>query len=102
MGLHLNDHNLMKAINCRVIPVARYIMNVCNLRKGKLDELDNIVKSTLRREGFHGRQSSDERLFTNRREGGRGLKSFKELYDETKTRVACYIATSTNEWIKVA
>ena len=27
------------------------------------------------------------------------MKSFKEDYDETKTRVACYMATSTNEWI---
>ena len=30
------------------------------------------------------------------------MKSFKEVYDETKTRVACYMATSTDEWIKVA
>ena len=48
------------------------------------------------------RQSSDERLFTNRQEGGRGLKSFKEVWDESKTRVACYMSTSTDEWIKVA
>ena len=34
--------------------------------------------------------------------GGRGLESFKEVYDETKTRVACYMATSADEWIKVA
>ena len=59
MGLHLNDQNLMEAINCRVIPVAGYVMNVCNLGKGELVELANIVKSVLRREGFHGRQSSD-------------------------------------------
>ena len=60
---------------------------MCNLRKGELDELNIIVKSALRREGFHhGRQSSDERLFTNRRDGGRGLKIFKELYDETKKK----------------
>ena len=102
MGLHLNDQNLMKAINCRVIPVAGHVMNVCNLGKGELDELDNIVKSALRRKGFHGRQSSDKRLFTNRRKGGQGLKSFKEVYDETKTRVACYMATSTDKRIKVA
>ena len=25
MRLHLNDQNLMKAINCRVIPVAGYV-----------------------------------------------------------------------------
>ena len=30
------------------------------------------------------------------------MKSFKEVYDEAKTRVACYMATSTDEWIKVA
>ena len=77
-------------------------MNVVNLGKGDLDELDKIVKGLLRREGFHGRQSSDERLYAKRRDGGRGLKSFKEVYNETKTWVACYMATSTNEWIRLA
>ena len=60
--LNLNDKKLMKAINCRVIHVAGYEMNICNLRKGVLDELDMKVKSVLRREGFRGRQSGDERL----------------------------------------
>ena len=102
VSLNLNDQNLMKAINCRVVPVAGYIMNVCNIGKGELDELDKIVKSTLRREGYHGRQASDERLYSKRKDGGRGLKSFKEVYDETKTRVACYMASSPSEWIKLA
>ena len=101
-SLNLNDQNLMKAINSRVIPVAGYVMNVCHLGKNELDELDKLVKNVLRREGFHGRQSSDERLYTKRTEGGRGLKSFKEVYNETRTRVACYMATSTNEWIAAA
>ena len=59
-GLNLNGQNLMKAINCQVIHVAGYVIKVCNLRKSDLDELDIIVKSVLRREGFHGRQSSNE------------------------------------------
>ena len=101
-GLNLNDRNLRKAINCRVIPVVGYVMNLRNLGEGDLDELDMAVKSVLWREGFHGRQSSDERLYLKRNEGGRGLKSFKEVYDETKTRVACYMAAATNEWIRVA
>ena len=101
-SLNLNDQNLMKAINSRVIPVAGYVMNVCHLGKNELDELDKLVKNVLQREGFHGRQSSDERLYTKRTEGGRGLKSFKEVYDETRIRVACYMATSTNEWIAAA
>lgn len=69
----------MKAINSLVIPVAGYVMNIFNLRKGELNELDKIVKHVLQREGFHGRQSSDESFYSKRREGGRGLKSFKEV-----------------------
>ena len=102
ISLNLNDQNLMKAINCRVIPVSGYVMNVCNPGKGELDEVDKIVISVLRREGFNGRQSSDERLNSKTIDGGRGLKSFKEVYDETKTRVACYMALSTNKWIQSA
>ena len=83
LGKNLNDKNSVKAINCRVIPVAAYIMNVCKLSKGDVKELDKIVKNVLRKEGYHGKQTSDERLYGQREEGGRGLKSFKEVYDET-------------------
>ena len=101
-GLNLNDKNLMRAINCRVIPAAGYVMNLSKLGKGELDELDKIVKGTLRREGFHGRQSSDKKLYMKRKDGGRGLKYFKEVYDEIKTRIACYMASTTKESIKLA
>ena len=49
------------------------------------------------REVLHGRQSSDEELYSKRNKGGRGLKSFKEVYDETETRVAFYMATAAKE-----
>ena len=99
--LHLNDKNLMKEINCRVIPVAGYIMNVCVIRKGELEKLDKMVKDILRERKFHGRQASDEWLYMRREEGGRGLMSFKDVYACTKVRVACYMAAPTDKWIKV-
>ena len=40
MGLNLNGQYLMKAIICRVIPVALCVMNICSLGKGDLDEPD--------------------------------------------------------------
>ena len=100
VNCNLNDKNLMQAINTRVIPVAGYVMNVCKMGKGDLDSLDKIVKEELRKLKFHGRQASDEKLYTERKEGGRGLKSFKDVYKETKVRVACYLATSKDEWLK--
>ena len=100
--LHLNDKNLMKAINCSVIPVAGYITNVCVIRKGELEELDKMVKDVLQERKFHGRQASDERLYMRPEEGGIGLMSFKDVYARTKVRVACYMAASTDKWIKAA
>ena len=76
------------------MPVARYIMKVCNLEKGDLNELDMMVESVLRRGGFYGRQSRDERLYSKRKEDGRGLKSFKEVYGETKNKAACFMAVT--------
>ena len=90
----LYDKNLIKAINRTVIPVAGYVMNVCTFTKQKLNELDKAIKKIMRDNKMHGRQASDERLYMRRENGGRGLKNMKDLYEETKVRVACYMTHS--------
>ena len=97
----LNDANLIRAINEKVIPVAAYPMNVCQFNKGELMELDQVVQRELRSRNMLGRQESDERLYLKREDGGRELKSMRDVYKETRLRVTCYMAKSTNEWIKV-
>ena len=49
-----------------------------------------------------GKQSSDERLYLRREYAGRGTKSLKDIYKETRLRVACYIACSEDKWISAA
>ena len=97
----LNDANLIRAINEKVIPVAAYTMNVCQFNKGELMELNQVVERELRSRNMLGRQGSDERLHIKREDGGRGLKSMRDVYKETRLRITCYMAKSTNEWIKV-
>ena len=46
------------------------------------------------------RQANDERLYIERKDGGRELKSLGEVYEETKLRVGCYMFVSDNRWIK--
>ena len=41
-------------------------------------------------------------MYLKREEGGRGLKSLRDVYKETKLRVACYMAMSQSEWIQAA
>ena len=102
MKSELNDENVIQAINSKVIPVAPYPMNVCKMTKGELNELDQIVKRELRKSNMLGKQVSDERLYLKRDEGGRGLKSMRDVYAETRTRVAFCMCKSNNKWIQVA
>ena len=44
-------------------------------------------------------QASDERLYLKREDGGRGIKSLRDIYKVTRLRVACYMACSENKWI---
>ena len=84
----LNDADLIKVINMKVIPVATYAMNVCKFTVAELKELDQIIKKELRVKNMLGRQASDERLYLKRERGGRGLKSLRDAYRETRLRVA--------------
>ena len=79
----LNDENLIKAINIKVIPVAAYVMNICKFNVSELKELNQIIKRKLRGRSMLGRQASDERLYLKREKGGRGLKSMMDVYKET-------------------
>ena len=98
----LNDANLIKAINMKVIPVAAYTMNICRFNVGELKELDQTIKRELRGKNMLGNQASDERLHLKREKCGRGLKSLRDTYKEKRLRVACYMVKSTNRWIEAA
>ena len=98
----LNDKNLIKAINTKLIPVTAYPMNVCKFTKAELNELDLVVKRELRKCNMLGRQSSDEILYLKRDMSGRVLKSLRDIFVETRLRVACYMVKSSNKWIKAA
>ena len=48
------------------------------------------------------KQSSNERLYLRREDNGRGIKSLKDIYKETRLRIACYMVCSENKWISAA
>ena len=56
----------MKAINCRLVSVAEYLMNVCVMTRNYLQNLDKIVKNILKNEGFYGKKAIDRQLCTKR------------------------------------
>ena len=92
----LNDANLTKAKNMKIIPVAAYAMNICRFNVSKLKELDQTIKRELRGKNMLEKQASDERLYLKREKGGRGLKLLRDTYKEARLCVACYMAKSTS------
>ena len=77
-------------------------MNVCKFTQSELTELDQVIKRELRKNNMLGRQASDERLYMKRKDGGRWLKSLKEVYEEIRLRVGYYMFVSDNRWFKEA
>ena len=49
-----------------------------------------------------GRPARNEGLYMKREFGGRGFKSLREFYEETRSRVWCYMFVSDDMWIKEA
>ena len=98
----LNDVNLIRAIKKNVIPVAAYSMNVCIFTDEELKELDQVIKREQRSKNMFEKEPNNERLYLIREDGGRGIKSLRDIYKETKLRVTCYMACLQNKWIKAA
>ena len=102
MSKELYDKNLIRAVNNKVIPVAAYPISVCNFSETELKELDQMIKTELKSNNMLRRQSSGERLYLKRIVWGRGLKSLRVVYNETKMKLTCYMATSESKWIQPA
>ena len=83
----LNDKNLVEAINTKVTPVTACSRNICKFTQSELMRLDQLIKKDLRKSNMLGRQESNELLYMKRKDGRRGLKSRREVYDETTSCV---------------
>ena len=51
----MNDVNLMRAINTKVIPVPAYPMIVCKFNGEELKQLDQVIKRELRSKNILGK-----------------------------------------------
>ena len=101
-NIELDDVNLLRAINKKVILVAAYSMNVCKFTHRELKDLDQVIRRELRSKNMLGKQSSNERLYLIGEDGERGITSLRDIYKETRLRVAFYMACLQNKWIKAA
>ena len=87
----LNAINLATAYNGFCLPVLRYGFGILKWTKTELLQLDRKMRKTLTKAGFHHPKSNTHRLYMARSDGGRGIKSLWDTYNEECSKLATYL-----------
>ena len=83
--------NFAKAYNTFALPVLRYGFGILNWNKTELVKLDRKMRRVLTKAGFHHPKSNTHRLHMSREDGGRGVKSLWNTYEEECAKIATYL-----------
>ena len=90
--------NLIAGINAWAIGIVRYTAGVLEWTKKELKQMDIQTRKTLTMHGAFHRNSSVDRLYLKRKEGGRGLISVEDCVKEEEENLLKYVQSS-NEWM---
>jgi hypothetical protein len=96
----LYERNFIKAINTKALGLVRYSMSICHYTISELKELDVRMRRLLYEKAVRGNEESVERLYMKKKEGGRGLISFEQMYKTIKVQIATYLALSEDALLK--
>ena len=77
----LNAANKITAHNTLVIPVISYTIGILHWNKKEIQDLDTSTRKLLTMKGRFYRASNINRLFADRKRGGRGFQCIEDLYE---------------------
>ena len=83
--------NFTKAYNTFALPILRYGFGILKWTKTELLKLDRKIRKILTKAGFHHPKSNTHRLYMRRIDGGRGIKSLWDTYNEECSKLASYL-----------
>ncbi|XP_030765533.1 uncharacterized protein LOC115889621 [Sitophilus oryzae] len=96
LNTKLNSKNLTRAINCWAIPTLSYSFGILKWSDTDLDELDKTTRRTLTKFRCLHPNSSIQRLYIPRSEGGRGLLNIKSLCKSQERKMREYFLQHTH------
>ena len=97
-GSGLNGGNMMRAVNAWAVSVVRYTAGVLDWTQLELEALDKKTRKILTMNGAFHKNSSVDRLYMKRKEGGRGLISVEECV-KAEERGLCEYVLASKEWM---
>ena len=88
----LSSKNKIMAINTFAVPVIRYSAAVISWRQEDVRAADIATRKLMTMNGVYHPQSSVARLYTNRKEGGRGLHSIAHVVKAEEQSLKSYVS----------
>ena len=93
----LTVNNTAQALNGYAMPIMRYGFGILKWTKTELDKLDRKIRKLLTENGFHHPKSNIHRLYSSRTNGGRGICSTHDCYQQECSNVAKYLEEATTD-----
>lgn len=96
----LNGGNLVKAINTYAASVVRYTAGIVKWTKEQLEGLDRMTRKQLTLYGALHPRSDVDRLYVDRKAGGRGLVNVEDLVRQEERQLNRYMENSEESIMK--
>ena len=90
----LQGKNCFQAINTWAVPVTRYGAGIISWTLAELKSIDRKTRNLLTLHRAHHPQGDVDRLYINRKEGGRGLQSIEEVVIREQNAMTTFFSTT--------
>ena len=98
MKTELNSKNRITAVNTLAIPVVTYSFSIINWNMSDLRKIDTKIRKQLTCNRMHHPKSDVDRLYIQRKSGGRGMIQLELSYKTSVIGLRQYLDT-TNDWM---
>ena len=89
----LNGGNIISAINSRAVSIVRYEARIISWTKMELEELDRKTRKLMTMYGAQHPKADADRLYLQRRDGGRGLIGLEDCVQVEVHSLEKYLST---------
>ena len=98
----IDGKKTIKALNTWAVPIIRYGAGILDWTQEEIQTLDRKTRKMLTGAGAHHPRSDVDRLYVDRKEGGRGLISVEDCVRREENALTTYIQKTTDHGIEAA
>ncbi|MEO1764700.1 MAG: reverse transcriptase domain-containing protein [Cyanobacteria bacterium J06629_18] len=98
----LNSRNKIEAINILAVPVVIYGFGIINWSISEIQKLDIKTRKMLTMEKMHHPKANVERIYQQRKDGGRGLMKLETSYKIAIVGLVEYLESNDDHLLKLA